>query len=63
MICSQCQQEGKQSSVMIGGATSTLVMPMSYYDEQGVFHQAKDNNIHTTYYNCSNGHQWTESNK
>lgn len=40
----------------------TLMCANPYYDENGKYHH-NDPNTTTTYYNCSNGHQWTESTK
>jgi len=60
MKCPKCVAEGKRSKVYIGVSTSTLVFAAAYYDEDGNFVQPPDPNTHTTQYECTNGHRWTE---
>ncbi len=60
MICEQCQQDGKTSTIQVGISGSTLVWCPPFYDEQGIYH-IHDSNTITTQYKCSNGHNWAES--
>jgi hypothetical protein len=60
MICPQCKAEGKKSHVYPGHSTSTLMYCPPFYDEEGRYHN-HDMNTHTTYYRCSNGHEWAEN--
>lgn len=59
MKCAECQLEGKTSRVYPGGGFSTAMFVHPYYDEAGAYHR-HDPNIHTRYFNCSEGHEWTE---
>ena len=60
-ICEQCEAEGKGCSVTAGPCSQTLmgIMP-DRWDADGTHHPAKDPNITTCTYYCSNGHQWAE---
>lgn len=59
MICEQCKEEGKKSTVTPGASSVTVLVPNNYYDEAGNFHQ-HDGNTTTTPYRCSNGHKWSD---
>lgn len=57
MICPQCKEEGRTSTVQDLGTTSTLMGYIAFYDEQGKRHDHNDNSI-TSYCKCSNGHEF-----
>jgi len=59
MKCPTCVEKEKRSKVFIGLSTTTLVMPVQYYDEDGNYQSANPNTT-TTHYTCSNGHDWIE---
>lgn len=60
MICQQCQQAGLRSTVMETGGITTLVHYPPAWDETGK-PLPPGRNRTTSYYTCSNGHQWTDS--
>ena len=62
MICKTCQEKGELSSVYVGAGMRTLLAVQSFYDPEGKYH-VHDGNTTTTSYNCTNGHNWWESNK
>lgn len=63
MICQQCQQEGKRSTVTAPGCgVTTAMMGHDYYDEAGKYHNHDPNTTSVTYH-CSNGHQWISAYK
>jgi len=57
MKCPKCQEEGKKSTVQSLGGRKTLLGWGPKYDEEGVFH-SHDPNTCTSYYKCSNGHEF-----
>lgn len=61
-FCPECIKEGKKSSINIGPRFSTSMNIIEYYDENGYYH-FENPNIITTHFSCSNGHNWTETNK
>lgn len=60
MICPNCKKEGKRSKVTSFGGSVTLMGWQPFWDEDGKAHY-HDPNIHSSQYNCSNGHTWKES--
>lgn len=60
MKCPVCIEKGLKSNVYPGVSMSTLMYCAPYYDENGKYH-SHDMNRHTTNYNCSHGHTWSES--
>jgi len=64
MKCPKCQEEGKKSTVTLGKCTVTcMYCSPGYYDEDGNWKDLPDRNTTFQEYRCSNGHEWTESNK
>lgn len=63
MICEQCKNEGKTSTIHepMGGSTTLMAFSPGYYDEQGKYHATKNPNKTTYDYRCSNGHSWSET--
>lgn len=59
MICKQCKEQGRTSTVVPLGGFTTLMGWHPYYDESGVYH-SHDPNRHESSYRCSNGHNWAE---
>ncbi len=59
MICKQCKEESKTSTITPGIALITCMYCAPYYDEQGKLHD-HDYNTATVNYICSNEHQWQE---
>jgi len=55
MICPVCKEQGLQSTVQTNGIISTLMGYVSYYDEEGRFHN-HDDNSRMTEGRCRNGH-------
>jgi hypothetical protein len=62
MKCPICKEKDLKSKVYSKGSSTTLMGYSSYYDEEGVYHN-HDPNTHTSYYNCSEGHEWIEKYK
>ncbi len=61
MKCPECEKEGKVADkVFYHGGSSTLMMWNPYWDKDGNYHN-NDPNIHTSSYQCTNGHGWTEN--
>lgn len=60
MKCKQCNEEGLTSRVEVGPGFRTAMCAVPYYDEQGRYHY-HDPNTSTYTYQCSNGHEWSES--
>jgi hypothetical protein len=60
MKCSTCVGEGLQSTVTEMVLASQCVHWFPYYDQDGKQH-SHDPNLHTTAYECSNGHTWVEN--
>lgn len=61
MKCPKCIEEGKRSIVTEGHSTSTDVYFPTRYDEDGNLMPTGRNTV-TTYYSCSNGHNWFQPN-
>jgi len=59
MICKKCQEDGKESFVLLGTSVSTAAYFQSFYDNNGAFH-GHDGNVLKTEYTCTNGHTWSE---
>jgi|10_taG_2_1085330.scaffolds.fasta_scaffold15055_2 hypothetical protein len=61
MICAQCREEGKTSTLKVKQLGKTLLgCPGEFYDEVGKFHIHDPNSIET-HFKCSQGHEWTET--
>lgn len=60
MICEECKKEEKKNILHIGLTTVTAMHFEPYYDEKGQYHY-HNRNITTTYYKCSNGHEFTKN--
>ena len=59
VFCPVCQEKGLESCVYVGTSSTTLLYYQPWYDEDGVYHNENPNTI-TTYYSCSQGHEWYE---
>ena len=60
ILCPVCQEKGLKSIVYEGSSQSTLVFNPTWYDEEGNKHY-QNTNTSTTYYSCSQGHEWYET--
>lgn len=60
LVCPTCKEKGLKSRVYSGGCTSTMAACVSYYDENGDIVTHKCNTCDCGY-SCSNGHQWSTS--
>jgi hypothetical protein len=60
MKCPVCAKKGLKSRVYPRGSESTCMGYFPYYDEEGV-HHCHDGNSVTSYYSCSEGHEWRET--
>lgn len=56
MQCPQCIEEGKRSTIVLGGGSRTLLGWTPYYDEDGNYH-SHDPNRTSSSGQCSNGHR------
>ena len=62
LLCPTCQKENQKSFVYVGSISTTQMMNIPYYDENGVYHY-QDNNGRMINYRCSRGHQWVTSSR
>jgi len=62
MKCPECVKAGTPSNVYPGPSMTTAMWCPPYYDEEGRFHH-HDMNTTTTTYKCSNGHEWSTSDR
>lgn len=61
MICEQCQEENRKSTIRFSSANDRPRLPADYfYDEEGRFHSHDPNDNDKTVFTCSNGHTWSE---
>jgi len=60
VFCPICKEKGLKSSVYEGSSQTTLVYNPTWYDEEGNKHY-ENTNTTTTYYSCSQGHEWYET--
>ena len=60
VLCPVCQEKGLKSIVYEGSSQSTLLYNPTWYDEEGNRHY-QNTNTTTTYYSCSQGHEWYET--
>lgn len=56
--CPVCQRDGLESKLRDFGSIATSRGSFPYYDEAGVYHHHSMNQ-YSTYYECSNGHQFS----
>lgn len=63
-ICKECEKEGLKYTVQqpIGGVTTLMAWTQGYWNEDGNYIAHTDPNRTTYSYNCSNGHNWSETN-
>jgi hypothetical protein len=60
MICNTCRNENTRSKVYVMDSIYDLKQSQDrFFDEDGTWH-VHDVNPTTTYYKCSNGHEWSE---
>lgn len=62
MICEECKNQGLKSRVHEEYTSKSLMFNQVYYDEEGKHHH-HDMNTLTTYYACSNGHNFVKKQK
>lgn len=60
MICPKCKAENKKSCVYEEYISHTDLLYAPFYDEEDKYH-VHDKNIIVVYYECTNGHQWSET--
>ncbi len=64
VICGECKKEGKKSTVREFYRPCSH-MPnrpiITYYDEEGYFHNHTTPHCEVLLYKCSNDHEWHES--
>lgn len=58
--CPTCRAENRKSKVYPGACSSTLLGFTPFYDEEGRYHYHNPNTSNCSF-QCSNGHQWNES--
>lgn len=59
VICRECRDSGRKSRVNVCGGSSTSMGYRPYHDEDGRLH-LHNPNVHSTGYECINGHHWVE---
>ena len=59
-LCPTCHGEGQKSIVYVMSSSTTQMMSIPFYDEEGRYHYENPNTIMTEY-KCSRNHQWRSS--